>query len=404
VSKEQGELHDSLTISFPHAKSSQRRCIHDEYGKVDPVKQKEPVVPRGSVKRKSGPGPEMPIAKKPHADDQVAPVAPMMAGQVNSFGSPTPPVHIAPVVQTKQDGMFRNSTVNDFSAMTGVVNLNPLASRPLQPRHSSASTNGYQHSHSQQHSQSPSVASPARPPPPDWALDPALMDPALGAPSERQQSEDDADYHAAQNAILGYYSSTAHAPPSSQEAANNFMNGFVDYDAGQRPPSQHNTKVEIDPDIDPMLQDAVAKLNDYSTTNGAGRHSDVSFDPALEQAYQHQPNGDQSNGVVMPSTEASFAKSVPSYEADAEQQIVQEVAFASPGVKKQRLQTPEMEGSAVKSVSPLAYRTTSGKTPTSNSKRKESSVSLEDADPETRRLIEQMRREDLQTRGLRRRS
>lgn len=349
----------------------------------------------------------MPIAKKPQLNDQVAPVAPMMAGQMNSFGSPTPPVHVVPVVQTKQDGMFRNSTVNDFSAMIGVVNLNPLASRALQPRHSSASTNGYQHSqsHSQQHSQSPSVASPARPQPPDWALDPALMDPSLGAPSERHQSEEDADYNAAQNAILGYYSSTVHAPPpSSQEAANNFMNGFVDYDAGQRPPSQHNTKVERDPDIDPMLQDAVAKLNDHPVTNGAGSCNDASFDPALDQAYHHLPNGDQSNGVVVPSTEASSANAAPPYEADAGRQIAQEVAFASPAVKKQRPQTPELGGSAVKSVSPLAYRTTSGKTPTSNSKRKESSVSLEDADPETRRLIEQMRREDLQTRGLRRRS
>lgn len=339
----------------------QRRCIHDEFGKVDPIKQREPVVPRGSVKRKSGPGPEMPLAKKP-ANEQVAPVAPMMAGQINTFDSNATSA-AAPVVQTKQDGMFRNSTVNDFSSMTGVVNVNPLASRAQGSKH--APTNGYRQS-------------PPRGQQSEWDIDPALMDPALGGPPPRQHPAEDEAYNDAEAALLqySYYQNNGAPPVSSQDAANQFMNGFVDYEAGQRPGT---TKGETDVDIDPALRDAVAGLR-----NAVGEENQ----PALNGEADHE----QTNGIL-PSTEASLTEDAT---PDPAEQLMHESVD-----EKQRLHTPQLEGSAVKSVSPEGYR----KTPTSNGKqRKESSVTIEDADPETRRLIEQLRQENLQTKGLRRRS
>ena len=364
----------------------QRRCIHDEFGKVDPIKQREPVVPRGSAKRKSGPGPEMPLAKKP-ANEQIAPVAPMMAGQVNTFDSVSPPAP-APFVQTKQDGMFRNSTVNDFSSMTGVVNINPLASRNAQPARQPV-TNGHHQS-------------PPQPQPNGWDIDPALMDPELsGPPSVGQPEGDDATYNDAEAALLqyGYYQSNG-VPQSSQEAANQFMNGFVDYEGG-RPGT---AKGEQDMDIDPALQDAIAglraavqeeKAQDHPVTKGVSKIEQPPFDPALDPALADAQPGDheQTNGIA-PSTEPSLADDAVSQNG---------VAAEQPATKA-RPQTPQLEGSAVKSVSPEALRTTPGKTPMTNGKRTESSVTIEDADPETMKLIEQMRQENLQSKGLRRRS
>ncbi len=84
------------------------------------------------------------------------------------------------------------------------------------------------------------------------------------------------------------------------------------------------------------------------------------------------------------------------------QQKSREIQRASP-LLKCRLssalpQTPKLNG-AVHSASPEANRR-SGKTP---NRRKESSV-LEEADENTKKLIEALRQEDLQMRGLRRRS
>ena len=231
----------------------------------------------------------MPLAKKP-ANEQVAPIAPMMAAQINTFDSTSPPSAPA-FVQTKQDGMFRNSTVNDFSSMTGVVNVNPLASRNAQT-HRPASRNGVHRS-------------PPQPPSNGWDIDPALMDPGLEEQHPGQQNGGDETYNDAEAAMMqfGYYQSNG-APPSSQEAANQFMNGFVDYEGG-RPGT---AKGEVDMDIDPALQDAVAGLRNavhdepaqaYPMTNGYGKSEqppiDPAFDPALEQPHQHEPEPQHHN-------------------------------------------------------------------------------------------------------------
>jgi len=46
------------------AKYKQRRCIHDENGNIDIAKKNEPVIPRGSAKRKLAPGSDSPSGNK----------------------------------------------------------------------------------------------------------------------------------------------------------------------------------------------------------------------------------------------------------------------------------------------------------------------------------------------------
>jgi hypothetical protein len=230
------------------------------------------------------------------------------------------------------------------------------------------------------------------------------MDPSLGTPE--QQPAEDEDYADAQEALMAYFQSNNMPPQSSQEAANQFMNGFVDYEAGgsQPPPKQ-----EMDIDIDPMLQDAipaaqvrphtpvatngVGEGNGQPLTNGFSKAEESPIDPALMELPHHTPNHnhDHSNGTgtVLPSTEAT--------------PLQQRPAFSAPNSSSKKggpaPQTPRLDGSAVKSMSPDTARSAK-----STGKRKERSATLEEADPETRRLIEQLRQEDLQTRGLRRRS
>jgi hypothetical protein len=354
-------------------------------------------VPRGSAKRKSGPSPEMPIAKKPVHEQNVAPIAPMLAGQVNTFDASPPAANNNTTTAwtngaAKQDGMFRNSTVNDFNSMTGMVNVNPLSSRT--PQASRSTSNGAQ-------------SSPSRAPAPDWVLDPALMDSGLGGTDGHisQRPEEDEDYADAQDALLAYYQSNGLPPASSQESANQFMNGFVDYEAGQRQPKQEM-------EIDPMLENAIGEVQRYNEERGPLMQVEGAMDvngwqdneaPRLTNGHQEPPldpalatspplDHNHSNGLIMPSTEDHPLK----------QQESREVQPPSPLVKRRLSsalpQTPKLNG-AVHSASPEANRG-SGKTP---SRRKESSV-LEEADEDTKKLIEALRQEDLQMRGLRRRS
>lgn len=338
-------------------------------------------------------------------------MAPMVAGQgtfeasaASASASTSTAGGGAPAfVQSKQDGMFRNSTVNDFSGMGGVVNVNPLANNAARNgqgshghghnRAASSGSGGMQRPHSQQ-------GAPVQ----DWALDPALMDPQLDGASHAQHAapQEDEDYADAQDALMAYYSTNGLPPQSSQEAANQFMNGFVDYDAGgDGGQVQKVESRDMEMDIDPALQDAVRGLAqvdgvdervemDQVKVNGASKEVEESpFDPALFNAVPVANHG-HTNGVL-PSTEATAFTSVP--------------APASPANVKRRQsspKTPRLDGSAVKSMSPDATR----KTPSTNGKKAErlSSVTIEDADPETRKLIEQMRMENLQAKGLRRRS
>ncbi|KIW05702.1 uncharacterized protein PV09_03562 [Verruconis gallopava] len=403
------ELKKGRTKACYDCRRSKRRCIHDEFGKIDPIKQREPVIPRGSAKRKSGPSPEMPLAKKP-ANDQIAPTAPMLAGQLNTF-EVSPSASTSHVyASAKQDGMFRNSTVNDFSSMTGIVNVNPLASRNA----------GRDRTTSNAAQQSPSRVQPI-----EWAVDPALMDSSVGtAPSQQQE---DYGYADAQVALMAYYQSNGGPPPSSHEAANQFMNGFVDYEAGQQP------KMEVD--IDPLLQDSLAAVQAYnrgaqppnsetdlpkegvraekvdhsqprlgngdanSQDNVAAQPaSDLVLDPALDNAPQSHQR--QASSVVLPSTEKSSSKLQAFGEAKAAE------SPEDPPSRERRKsstapRTPLVNGSKGKSTSPEAQRATPGKAP---GRRKESSAALEETDSETKKLIEQMRQENLQSKGLRRRS
>jgi hypothetical protein len=192
---------------------------------------------------------------------------------------------------------------------------------------------------------------------------------------------------------MAYYQSNSLPPQSSQEAANQFMNGFVDYEGGT-PEVQEKVEGQMEIDIDPMLRDAVPAARPSTpgatargvmpNVNGTAKNEgeeESPIDPALMD-FAPQQNNRSSNGVVLPSTETTPAKA---------NKIPQFYGSAS----KKQPQTPRgLEGSAVKSVSPEATR--------SAGKRKESSV--EATDPETRALIEQLRQENLSTKGLRRRS
>jgi hypothetical protein len=358
-------------------------------------------------------------------NEQVAPIAPMLAGQVNTFDASAASASTAGAWtngSVKQDGMFRNSTVNDFSSMTGVVNVNPLSSRT--PQASRSTSGGFQQS-------------PARAPTAEWALDPALMDPELEGPGPNlQEQPEDEDYADAQDALLAYYQSNGLPPVSSQESANQFMNGFVDYEAGQ-------PKMEME--IDPMLEASFTQVQapgeakhaqspfedsmdvdgeahqgdapsinpdgvDQSLTNGINhlqeRPLDPALDPSLGQSRQlNHDHDDHSNGLVLPSTEDTPLKRQSSREVRPIERFAPEPSSATP-VKQRRssalLHAPLANG-AGNSISPEAHRTTPGK----SANRRISIIPddvIEETDEVTRKLIEQLRQEDLQTRGLRRRS
>ncbi|KAF2402572.1 hypothetical protein EJ06DRAFT_555184 [Trichodelitschia bisporula] len=109
-------------------RKSKRRCIHDENGKVDPVKKSEPVVPRGSTKRKQPGDASTPSS----ANKRVKKEAPNSASSLPSLGHDAIPLVVDD--QTSGHEYRESSLVGDdtFMAMT------PTHSNSMQRRKSSS--------------------------------------------------------------------------------------------------------------------------------------------------------------------------------------------------------------------------------------------------------------------------
>lgn len=371
----------------------------------------------------------MPLAKKP-TPDRSAPIAPMLAGQQIHFdASPPAPIQSATSSwsgSTKQDGMFRNSTVNDF---TGVVNVNPLSGHGA--NRNRANTSG---------SNAPPLpplqfSSPPRPPTGDWAVDPALMgsEPDFSSyvhdqPMEHEEYDDAAD---AMKAYAYYQSTSAHAPTPPEQT--------VPHTEPHREEVHNQSRDE--PDIDPMLEQGIAPAGAASASGAISNNSAqaMEIDPALAghtQAMtepaappvmtngvgaQHDndqiPNGDsseashddQSNGII-PSTEGSPHKRHSSREMKLVDRFAPEASTKTPAKRRRssQLQQTPLTDRTSKTTSPKVARSKRrSKTP---SQRPElngdagSPSALEEVEDATKKLIEQMRQGDLMTKGLRRRS